>query len=1028
MNQKDLRVLIFSCFLALVVSTAAFRIYNPVIGHSSQLDTAYQDLTDAQKHSPKYALAGIDVAEGLQASLFAHEPMMTNPTNIDIDEKGRIWVCEAYNYRPAITGNAAHREGDRILILEDTDGDSKADKSTVFYQDPELNAPLGIWVMGNKVLISQSPYVWLLTDTNGDNKADKKEVIFQGIGGEQHDHGMHAFVFGPDGKFYFNFGNSGSKLLDAHGKPVVDKNGEVIDFKKNKEGIVFRCDPDFTNLEVLGNNFRNNYEVTVDSYGTLWQSDNDDDGNKGVRINYVMEFGNYGYTDELTHASWRVNRTNIEDSIPFRHWHLNDPGVVPNLIQTGAGSPTGITVYEGRALPKVFWDQVIHCDAGPNVVRAYPVQKNGAGYSAKIVNLLEGKRDQWFRPSDVCTAPDGSLFVSDWYDPGVGGHQAGDLNRGRIYRVSAPNSAYRIPKLDFTTVNGAIAALQNPNLSARYQAWNALVKMGDAAIPALKKLANDQQENPRIRARALWVLSKTKGFQPKDIEAAFSDSNTDIRITALRIVRQLNTPELLNYVRLLANDKDPQVRRECALALYHSKAPEAADTWATLAVQHDGKDRWYLEALGIGAENQWDSFIAAWLKKAGTNPTATAGGKDIVWRSRGKASLPLLASLAGDPSVELKNRLRYFRAFDFNSAETVEKSKALTQIMNGKAKNQSAVNQIVFRHLDADYVKQSPVALASLNKLLTTTYGTDAYLELVEKYQLPSENNRLLQLALTNSQSNMGRSAGSQLIKQGGAPLLLATAKGTDVTKGVAALASIKNVGNEQSLTLLKTVALDDKLPVAIRREAVRSLGGSNSGEDWVLALLKENKLSGEIKAAAIQGLSGAWRKTVRMEAATYLDAGTTSAKKHPEMKELLTLTGNATKGKSVFAMYCSSCHQVNGEGTDFGPKLSEIGSKLPKEAQYLAIFYPSAGISFGYEGYEVKFKDGSTVTGIISSRTETDLIMKFPGGSTQDYKMTLVKSIKQLSESIMPAGLQDAMSTEELTGLIEYMGSLKKK
>ena len=102
----------------------------------------------------------------------------------------------------------------------------------------------------------------------------------------------------------------------------------------------------------------------------VWQSDNDDDGNRGVRINYVMEFGNYGYRDEMTGAGWRSNRVGIEKEIPRRHWHLNDPGVVPNLLLTGAGSPTGITVYEGRLLPKIFWDQVIHCDAGPNVCRA----------------------------------------------------------------------------------------------------------------------------------------------------------------------------------------------------------------------------------------------------------------------------------------------------------------------------------------------------------------------------------------------------------------------------------------------------------------------------------------------------------------------------------------------------------------------------------------------------------------------------------------------------------------------------------
>jgi hypothetical protein len=138
-----------------------------------------------------------------------------------------------------------------------------------------------------------------------------------------------------------------------------------------------------------------------------------------------MEYGNYGYKDEMTGDGWRVNRTNKEKEIPLQHWHLNDPGVVPNLLQTGAGSPTGMVIYEGNLLPEVFHNQMIHTDAGPNVVRAYPVENSGAGYTASIVNIMEGDKDQWFRPSDVGVAPDGSLMVADWYDPGVGGHQVG---------------------------------------------------------------------------------------------------------------------------------------------------------------------------------------------------------------------------------------------------------------------------------------------------------------------------------------------------------------------------------------------------------------------------------------------------------------------------------------------------------------------------------------------------------------------------------------------------------------------------
>src|SRR3954466_12728744 len=173
-------------------------------------------LTEAQRHLPENALKGLTVAKDLEVHTYATEPMLKNPTNIDVDERGRVWVTEAYNYRPAINGNPTNPKGDRIMILEDTNGDGKADTAKVFYQGPQINAPLGVCVLGNKVLISQSPYVWAFYDDNGDDKADRKEIFFQGIGGEQHDHGIHKFKFGPDGKLYFNMGNEGQTLKDKN--------------------------------------------------------------------------------------------------------------------------------------------------------------------------------------------------------------------------------------------------------------------------------------------------------------------------------------------------------------------------------------------------------------------------------------------------------------------------------------------------------------------------------------------------------------------------------------------------------------------------------------------------------------------------------------------------------------------------------------------------------------------------------------------------------------------------------------------
>jgi len=654
-------------------------------------------------------LKKLQVADKLEVTLFASEPMLVNPCDMDIDARGRVWISEGANYRKW-SNPPLRPEGDRIVILEDTNGDGAADKSKTFYQDPSINSALGICILGNRVIVSCSPHVFVFTDSDGDDKADKREVLFTGIRGAQHDHGVHAFVFGPDGKLYFNMGNDGRQIerpvsspeIPLHGpvpkmesKPVVDVAGNTVtaNGKPYRQGMVFRCNLDGSEFETLGHNFRNNYEVCVDSFGTLWQSDNDDDGNFGVRINYVMEFGNFGYQDELTGAGWgeawkKANaKAKLPDDQKWRfHWHQDDPGVVPNLLNTGAGSPCGILAYEGDLIVKSYWPTPIHCDAGPRVVRAYPVQPKGAGYEAKIVNILSSS-DSWFRPSDACVAPDGSLFVADWNDPGVGGHNMGDNKaeslRGRVYRVAPKGHKYLVPKVDLTSAAGCAKALQSPNLAARYLAWTELHKVQDKAEERLRSLWTGSEPGVEsfpntasiIQARALHLLARIKGKERSYIQAAAKHKDPDIRLAALRIARSLNM-DVIPLVKQLANDF-PAIRRECSIALRHNSSPEAPKLWAQLAKQHDGNDRWYLEALGIGMDRQEEKFFQAWLTEVG-DQWNTPAGREIVWRSRTSKTPALLAKLVTDKNVPEADKARFLRALDFIKGP--EKEAALVEI------------------------------------------------------------------------------------------------------------------------------------------------------------------------------------------------------------------------------------------------------------------------------------------------------------------------------------------------------------
>lgn len=619
---------------------------------------------DDQQRMASSAISGLTVGDGLEVTLSASEPILRSLTNLDVDHRGRIWVCDVMNYRH---NNNSRPQGDRILILEDTDKDGVMDLAKTFYQGRDIDSAMGICVLGNQVIVSATPNIWRFTDLDGDDIPDRKEAIFTETGQPQHDHSAHSFLFGPDGRLYWNFGNTGRQVKDSNGETVIDIHGRpVVDNGKPFfGGMPFRCDLDGSNFEVLAHNFRNNYETTVDSFGSLWQSDNDDDGNRGTRINFVMEQGNYGYRDELTGAGWRDDRITLEEEIPLRHWHLNDPGVVPNVLQTGAGSPCGICVYEGRLLPERFWDQVIHCDPGPNVVRAYPVSRDGAGYRAGIDPLVTGSVDNWFRPADVCVAPDGSLFVSDWYDPGVGGHRQGDTDRGRLFRVAPPGTDYVVPEYDYSTPSGAVLALQSPNQSVRYLAWTSLHRMGSSAESDLLKLF--KSKNARHRARALWLLGRIKGRGAHYVETALADTDENIRCVAIRLAKQLGfSPS--ETCKQAATDPSPSVRRELAIALRFDTSDEMPSVWATLASRHRGKDRWYLEAIGIGSDLRADECFSAWSQLI-DGKWDTPGGRDIVWRVRAEEAAKALVQIIRNPSVTLEQTNRYFRSLEYHKPE-----------------------------------------------------------------------------------------------------------------------------------------------------------------------------------------------------------------------------------------------------------------------------------------------------------------------------------------------------------------------
>jgi putative membrane-bound dehydrogenase-like protein len=970
--------------------------------------------------------------DDLSATLFAAEPLLSSPSDIDVDARGRVWVCEVVNYR----GKKETRpEGDRILVLEDTDGDGRADTQTVFHQGRDIDSALGVCVIGEgpgrKVIVSCAPDVFVFHDDDGDLKADRKETLFTKTGQQQHDHSVHAFVVGPDGRWYFNFGNTGKAVHDKDGNPVKDRFGNVVDDSGTpyRQGMVFRCQPDGSDFEVLGHNFRNNYEVAVDAFGTLWQSDNDDDGNKGVRINYVMEHGNFGYVDELTGAGWKVPRTNLEAEVPLQHWHQNDPGVVPNLLLTGGGSPCGICVYEGTLLPERFRGSLLHADAGPNVVRAYHVKPQGAGYRATMEAIADGSVDKWFRPSDVCVAPDGSVIVADWYDPGVGGHGMGDTEKGRLYRIAPKGSRWSVPKADFSTVAGAVAALASPNHCTRATALERLAKEPEAAAAALEKQLAKPNDD-RHAARMAWAAGMLPGRAAATVQSLLASNAPDMRIIGLRMCR-LTKGDVIGCVEKVAADPSAAVRREAALALKGVSGDRANRAWAELASRHKAGDRWELEALGIGADGQWDGRLEAWLAK--TSGPKDPAGREIVWRSRGVKSAAMQCLLIADANITTAESLALLRALDFQ--EAARTAAAVRETLRREPRGQMGAEEklrvilpeLVLRLEPGDAA--DPVIATRIGEAADYAEGSRQLVELVQRFGLKDRMDDLVSLAAAESAAGAVAAAAAGIAVEGGGEDRVKAALAGDKAAALRLLDAIGIRGSGRTTGMLEGLLADSGTTDEIRAAAVRALARSQSGAKKLIALAKDGRLSGVLPQVAAVAIASTPWADVRQAAAEVLPMPKgKGGEKLPPVAELVKRQGNADRGKALFAGAgtCAKCHVVNGEGKSVGPNLSGVGAKLSREALYESVLAPSAAISHSYETHTALLEDGRSITGMLVSQSPKEVVIRGADGIDVTVPAADVEQLVKQPVSLMPADLAATLSAEELVDVVAWMETLR--
>jgi putative membrane-bound dehydrogenase-like protein len=1023
------------------------RTVEELLPKSFQADPKKAELPDPK--TPQQALGTFRTRKDFVVELVASEPLIESPVAIDWDAQGRLWVCEMYDYPmgigPVDTKNTKYGEnpkaesgsykpGGRIKVLTDLDGDGRYDKAALFLDG--LPFPTGVMPWRKGALICAAPDILYAEDTDGDGRANLVRTNLTGFATHNFQARVNGFTWGLDGWLHGSSGLFGGKVKSLQTGREVDLSGRD-----------FRYRPDTGEIEPVSGisqfgRVRDDFDHWFgnDNSTWLWHYPLPDHylrRNPHVtypepRVNVTTVAADLNRpTSNTPHATRHTQAqslltsaaTNPNQLFPISRTleRFNDPQMV-NLVTSACGPD----IYRDTLLGQEFYGNAFICEPVHNLVRRFVLEPDGAtfkarrGHGEERVEFL-ASTDNWFRPVQARTGPDGALWVVDMYrfvvehprwipperlqqlDPRAGA----DL--GRVYRVY-PKGAKLRPIRDLTKLDGDALAvtLDTSNGPTRDLVHVELVnrttprlaperglqaaaspkgtvtpKQPEGRAPAARLVAlATNAALPTVRAQALAALQHLNALLPAVVNAALADKHPGVRRLALRAAESFLRD---NSCRLPKDDPDPAVRVQLALSLGEWHERKAGQRLGKLAATDDP---WLRAAVLSSASSHSATLFNALLSAQGKLDPSFAGQ---------------IATLAAHSPIaaEWQQVLRALTPVAGRPAEDWQWV-ALPALLDALERNHTTALALSTSSWEesrdaADRIWKSVAAARALATNQTAAEATRAAaIRLLGRGEGdPTDDlNRLFGFLQPGTASALQSAANEALRRQRGPRVAeLALARWSQTSPALrASRVSLLLSRDEWAAELLKA-------------------GESGSVAPGEIALNHRPRLLQHADAALRQ----------RAEKLFGSSASGNRADVIAKYQTVGQLTGAADRGAPLFDQHCAPCHALRGRGHEVGPNLGEFAAKSVADFVQ-AIFDPNSAINPNYLGYHVETKDGRSLTGMVRGETAGGLTLVQGGGVKETLLRGDLKELRAGKLSLMPEGLEQALTPQDVADLIAWI------